>query len=105
MIAHEDLETERWDVNQALLQADIGRVTFTEQADIGRVTFTEQADIDRVTFTEQAEGFVVPGKEGWVIRLNKSLYGLRQAPQLWNRCLDEFLDSEGFVSSPADACV
>jgi hypothetical protein len=52
VIAHEDLETERWDVNQALLQADIGRVTFTEQA----------------------EGFVVPGKEGWVIRLNKSLH-------------------------------
>ena len=83
MIAHEDLETERWDVNQVVLQADI----------------------DRVTFTEQAEGFVVPGKEGWVIRLNKSLYGLRQAPQLWNCCLDEFLVSEGFVSSPADACV
>ncbi len=32
-------------------------------------------------------------------------YGLRQAPQLWNRCLDEFLVSKGFVSSPADACV
>ena len=65
VVAHEDLEAERWDVNQAFLQADI----------------------DRVTFIEQAEGFVVVGKEGWVVRLNRSLYGLRQANRISLRLL------------------
>ena len=39
------------------------------------------------------------------MQLNKSLYGLRQAPYLWNKTLTEYLLSIGFTSSPADACV
>ena len=39
------------------------------------------------------------------MRLNKSLYGLRQAPFLWKKEVDSYLVSEGFTSSPADSCV
>lgn len=81
--AQEDLELKHYDVNQAFLQADI----------------------DGVVFVEQAEGFKVTGKEDWVILLNKSLYGLRQAPYLWHKTISEYLASEGFTSSPADACL
>jgi hypothetical protein len=79
--ATEDLELRHLDVNQAFLQADI----------------------DGVVYIEQAEGFKVPGKEDYIILLNKSLYGLRQAPFLWYNTLREYLASIDFSSSPADA--
>jgi len=37
-----------------------------------------------------------------ILRLNKALYGLRQAPHLWHKAIDGFLISIGFVRSNAD---
>ena len=36
-------------------------------------------DLDVDIYMEQPEGFVVKGKESLVCKLNKSLYGLKQA--------------------------
>ena len=39
---------------------------------------------------------------GAIVRLNKALYGLSQAPQLWYKDIDGFLRSLGFTQSHPD---
>jgi hypothetical protein len=53
----------------------------------------------------QPPGFVIPGKEGKVLRLCKTLYGLRQAPRAWNAKLDSTLKGMGFRQSPHEAAI
>ena len=84
VVAQEDLECEVVDVNQAFLKAFV--------------------DSDQI-FVTQPEGYVIAGKESWVYRLSKSLYGLQQAPKLWNLELNGFLCSLGFAKSLADNCL
>ncbi|CAM8893486.1 unnamed protein product [Rhodiola kirilowii] len=40
-------------------------------------------DLDKETYMEQPEGFQVEGKEDYVCRRQKSLYGLKQAARQW----------------------
>ena len=37
-------------------------------------------EIEEELYVKQPEGFVVLGKEHWVLKLRKALYGLKQAP-------------------------
>jgi hypothetical protein len=56
-------------------------------------------------YLHQPSGFAIPGKEGKVLRLCKSLYGLRQAPKAWNAKLDSTLKTMGFGQSPHEAAI
>lgn len=47
-------------------------------------------------YVKQPDGFVVKGSETKVYRLNKALYGLRQAPRAWNDKLNGILKGFGF---------
>ena len=40
--------------------------------------------------------------ESQIVHLHKARYGLKQAPRLWNKDVDRFLLSLGFVKSPAE---
>jgi hypothetical protein len=42
-------------------------------------------------YTLQPQGYEAPGKEHLVCRLNKALYGLRQAPRAWYERIDSLL--------------
>ncbi|KAA3475180.1 Retrovirus-related Pol polyprotein from transposon TNT 1-94 [Gossypium australe] len=56
-------------------------------------------------FMDQPPGFQVPSSNGQklVCKLNKALYGLRQAPRAWLHTLKQFLVSKlGFHASKAD---
>jgi hypothetical protein len=53
----------------------------------------------------QPPEFVIPGKEGKVLRLRKALYGLRQAPSALNAKLDSMLKGMGFGQSPHEAAI
>jgi hypothetical protein len=53
----------------------------------------------------QPEGFIIPGKEDYVCRLKKSLYGLKQSPRQWYKRFDSFMLSKGFQRSQYDSCV
>ena len=61
--------------------------------------------LDEEIFMRQPEGFKVPGRETWVLRLFKALYGLKQAGRVWNKLLNQSLLSLGFSRCQSDPCV
>ena len=55
---------------------------------------------------KQPDGFIERGKENLVCRLNKAIYGLKQAGMIWNQQLDDFLVNElQFRRTIADPCI
>jgi hypothetical protein len=61
--------------------------------------------IDEVVFIAQPEGYVVPGHELDVCRLNKGIYGICQASRIWNKTLHVALINYGLIQSTTDPCV
>jgi hypothetical protein len=59
-------------------------------------------DLDEVVYMRQLRGFEEKGKEEWVCRLKKGLYGLKQAARQWYLKLHAVLTEIGFVRSEAD---
>ena len=48
-------------------------------------------------YIRQPEGFEVEGKEDWVYRLKRSLYGLKQSSRDWYRIIAPVLEDFGFI--------
>jgi hypothetical protein len=48
---------------------------------------------------------MIASKEGKVLRLPNALYGLQQAPRVWNIKLDSTLKGMGFGQSPHEAAI
>jgi hypothetical protein len=53
-------------------------------------------------YCSQPTGFVDPTHPQLVCRLNKSLYGLKQALQTWYHCFASYLVSLDFVEAKSD---
>jgi hypothetical protein len=53
----------------------------------------------------QPTGFVVPGQESKVCRLQHSLYGLRQSGRCWNEKLNAKFLAAGLIRCKSDPCV
>ena len=53
-------------------------------------------------YVRQPEGFVVEGKEDWVYRLERSLYGLKQSSREWYKTITPVLEDFGFVRCESD---
>ena len=53
----------------------------------------------------QPEGFVEPTNAGKISKLQKSIYGLKQASQSWNIHFDEVVKGFGFIKNEEEACV
>lgn len=64
-----------------------------------------QGEVEDVIYVMQPIGFEVKGKENFVCRLKKSLYGLATSPRVWWKALDKFLTSIGFTRSEMDPCL
>uniref|UniRef100_A0A5S6QQU2 Integrase catalytic domain-containing protein n=1 Tax=Trichuris muris TaxID=70415 RepID=A0A5S6QQU2_TRIMR len=62
-------------------------------------------ELEEEIYMEQPQGFVVPGKESKVLRLKKSIYGLKQSARCWNRKATEALSKLGFTQGQADQCL
>ena len=56
-------------------------------------------------FMEQPPGFEEPGKEDWVMRLMKSIYGMKQASRVWNQTFDKAVKEMGFERLQCEWCV
>lgn len=62
-------------------------------------------ELQEEVYVAQPPGFVVAGQEHKVLRLDKALYGLRQAPRAWNAKLDQTLSTLGFKHSDCEHAV
>jgi hypothetical protein len=61
-------------------------------------------DLEEGIYMDQSEDFV-PGKEDYLCRLKKSLYGLKQSPRQWYKRFDSFMISNDFQRSQYDSCI
>jgi hypothetical protein len=65
-----------------------------------------QADIECEMFMEVPQGFNVDGnRSDSCLRLQKNLYGQKQAGRVWNQFLHDGMVARGFVQSEIDMCV
>ncbi|XP_053166755.1 uncharacterized protein LOC128351321 isoform X1 [Hemicordylus capensis] len=62
-------------------------------------------EIEEDIYMQQPPGFEEPGKKGLVCKLQKSIYGLKQAARAWNEKLNQLLLKEGFTQGKADPCL
>ncbi|CAA0819496.1 cysteine-rich RLK (RECEPTOR-like protein kinase) 8 [Striga hermonthica] len=82
-VASWDLHLEQIDVKTAFLHGDLAEPIYMQQPD----------------------GFVQPGKKHLFCRLNKSLYGLKQASRQWNILFDSYMLKIGYKRCEFDCCV
>ncbi|MBW0570600.1 hypothetical protein O181_110315, partial [Austropuccinia psidii MF-1] len=62
-------------------------------------------EMDAPNYVTQVANYEVPGKEDWVWKLNKSLYGTKQAPRQWKAHLVNTLNLLGLSSKDTDKCL
>ncbi|KAJ4716980.1 Retrovirus-related Pol polyprotein from transposon TNT 1-94 [Melia azedarach] len=62
-------------------------------------------ELEEEIYMTQPDGFQVPGKEDYVCKLKKSLYGLKQSPRQWYKRFDSYMIEIGYTRSPYDCCV
>jgi len=60
-------------------------------------------ELEETILLEAPEGSTIPADS--VLRLRKSLYGLKQSPRCFNKSLDQWLRSEGLTPTHADPCI
>ncbi|KAK8685858.1 hypothetical protein V6N13_124891 [Hibiscus sabdariffa] len=53
----------------------------------------------------QPEGFVTPENAGKVCKLQRSIYGLKQASRSWNLCFNDAIKEFGFIRNEDEPCV
>ena len=90
------LKSRQIDFTAAFVHADIDKPPNWNQ-----LTKAEQDQSG--VFIEMLQGFQEAGK---VLKLRKSLYGLRQSPRLWTKFLKDNLEAIGFKQAvDVDACL
>jgi hypothetical protein len=82
LACYHDLDVEQFDVVSAFLNADV----------------------NETIYMHQPEGFQQFDSKGrkLVCKLNRALYGIKQAPRAWNSCVTEWLENYGFTQSRVD---
>ena len=72
------------------------------QMDVCNAFVNADAPSNNVIYTNCPNGYE---KEGWVLKLNKALYGLKGSPRAWYEHIHNFLTSLGLVASVLDVCL
>ncbi|KAK8946931.1 hypothetical protein KSP39_PZI007096 [Platanthera zijinensis] len=62
-------------------------------------------ELDEEIYMAQPEGYVQKDQKDKVCKLDKSIYGLKQAPKMWHMKFDQVVKSLGFQSSLSDKCL
>ncbi|KAK1608302.1 hypothetical protein QYE76_031975 [Lolium multiflorum] len=62
-------------------------------------------DIEEELYMVQPKGFVDPKNANKVCKLQRSIYGLKQASRSWNRRFDKVIKDFGFIQCHGEACI
>ena len=62
-------------------------------------------NLEEDIYMQQPEGFIDRGQEHMACKLQRSIYGLKQASRTWNIRLDQAITLYGFEKSPDEPCV
>lgn len=93
----------QWSTIRLLLTLILHSNWVTKQVDYTNAF--AQAKLKEQVFIEPPKGFSIPGGADKVLRLNTSLYGLRQAPATFFEKLRDGLMERGFTQSQHDPCL
>lgn len=84
----------RWDTIRLLLSVAAKRGWCVYQLDVKSAFL--HGELKEDVYVEQPKGFEVENEERKVYKLNKALYGLRQAPRAWYNRIEGYFEKEGF---------
>jgi hypothetical protein len=62
-------------------------------------------NIEEELYMVQPKGFVDPKDGNKVCKLQRSIYGLKQASRSWNLRFDEVIKGSGFVQNTEESCI
>jgi hypothetical protein len=112
LCAHGDMQTwgqNYWETYAPVVNwASVPKIHGLSSKSINFVLAFPQADLENPLYMELPASFDAPNNEDWkfyVLKLNKSLYGLKQAGYNWFAKLSNGLQDRGFVQSSVDPCV
>ena len=98
-VASDDLEFEQMDVKTAFLNGDIDEDIYIEVPEGVEIT---REDLQKMGLGDADD----IGKLDLVCKLQKSMYGTKQAPRCWNKKIHSILSGElGFTRSDGDPCL
>lgn len=58
--------------------------------------------LEEEIYMEQPQAFVSKGNEAKMLKLRKSLYGLKEAPRAWYSRIDQYFTDHGFRRSKSE---
>lgn len=91
----------RFDSLRAILAVAAENKMHMLQFDV--ITAFLNGELEEDVFMQQPTGF--DDNSGRVCKLQKSLYGLKQASRCWNQRFKSFIERFGFIACESDACV
>jgi hypothetical protein len=88
---------------RALLKKAAKHKCIAEHYDVS--TAFLHASLKEEVYVEQPEGHEIKGKEDWVYKLNKAMYGLKNAPRAYSDHFQGLLTEMGFKQASSDDCL
>ena len=93
----------RWETIRLLFSIALHKQWIIDQLDV--TTAFLYGTIDHEIYMKQPPGHESKDHPNWVCKLNKSIYGLKQSPRIWNAKLTDTLKSYGLIQSQLDPCL
>ena len=88
---------------RALLAYAVQNDMLIHQMDV--ITAFLNGKLEEEIYMEQPDGYIQPGQEHLVCKLQKSLYGLKQSPRCWNTAFRKYMELIQFNQGTADPCI